>query len=188
MMLVKGSALASMRSHIPKKAGRSDFDNWLKSLKPEVEKVFSSTISTSQWYPINEYLIEPTLNYCKLFYGGDLAGAWELGRFNADYSLRGIYKIFIEISNIKFIMSRVAKILPSYYKPSKIELIEVQKTSIVIRITEFPEIHEVIEYRVGGWIEYALELHGVTDIKIQIVKSLARKDPFTEYQISYKEK
>jgi hypothetical protein len=188
MMLVKGSALASMRTHIPKKVGKSDFDNWLRSLKPEVEKVFSSAISTSQWYPISEYLIEPTQSYCKLFYGGDLAGAWELGRFNADYSLSGIYKIFIEISNIKFIMSRVTKILPSYYKPSNIELIEVKKNSCVIRITEFPDIHEVIEYRVGGWIEYALEMHGVTDINVQIVKSLTRKDSYTEYQISYKEK
>ena len=57
-----------------------------------------------------------------------------------------------------------------------------------MRIIEFPDIHEIIEYRIGGWIEYALEMHGASEIKVEITKSLTLKDPFTEYQISFKEK
>ena len=74
MMYVTGSALASMRSHIPKKVGKSDFDKWLKSLKTKVEKVFKTAISTSQRYPLNEHLMELSQSFCKLFYGGDMAG------------------------------------------------------------------------------------------------------------------
>ena len=187
MMLVKGSALISMRSHIPKKVGKQDYERWLKSLKPDVEKVFNVNLSISKWYPLKEYLIEPSQNYCKLFYDGDLAGAWELGKFSAAYSLNGMYKIFVELSSIKFIISRAAKILPSYYKPSSLELTDIKKNSCIVKITEFPEIDKIIEYRIGGWIEYALEMHGSTDVKIDIVNKMSENDPFTEYNISWKD-
>ena len=44
----------------------------------------------------------------------------------------------------------------------------------------------MIEYRIAGWIEKALELSGCEDIKIRITKSMTKGDAISEYKVSWK--
>jgi hypothetical protein len=43
----------------------------------------------------------------------------------------------------------------------------------------------IIEKRIGGWIEKALEITRCEDINIEISQSMAKGDPVTEYRISW---
>ncbi len=112
-------------------------------------------------------------------------GAWELGRYSADTALHGIYKVFVRVLNPAFLIQRAGRILSTFYHPSKIEVIEASGKSVILYITEFGSPHVIIEKRIGGWIEKALEITGCKDIEIDIPRSMAKGDPVTEYRISW---
>ena len=71
-----------------------------------------------------------------------------------------------------FIINRATSILPTYYKPSEIKVVEKMEKGVVIRISSFPEISDIIEHRIGGWIE----IQGCESVDVKITKSIAKKD------------
>ena len=178
-MEVKGTAVESIPLFVKEKFGER-YEEWLNSLPPKSREIMTKPILAAIWYPLEEAFIIPTLKICELFYNGDLRGAWEAGRFSADFALRGIYKVFVKIGSPGFIIDRASAIFSNYYRPSKMEVVERGKNRAVLHITEFGKPHIVVEYRIAGWIERALEISGCKDLKITITKSLTRGDKYTE--------
>ncbi len=185
-MEVKGSSVSSVPEFVRVKFGER-FDQWLDSLTEDSKKIMKEPIiSAVSWYPIKNGLIEPTQKICELFYGNDERGAWEAGRYSAEKGLIGIYKMFVKLGSPKFIVGRAATIFSSYYKPSKMKIAEESEKKVVLHITEFPELERVIELRICGWIEKALEISGAKAIKVELTKSLTMKDPVTEIVVEWK--
>lgn len=184
-MKVKGSALVTIPLFIRKTFGEDEVNRWLDSLSPECREIFTSPILSSSWYPIKAGLSNPTLKLCELFYDGSLEGAWENGRFSAEYSLKGIYKVFIRIASPHFLIKQASTILPTYYEPCEIEASEKEKNQALIRITRFDEMDKVLENRIGGWVEKALEICGCKELQVSVTKSLVDNDPYTEFIASW---
>lgn len=185
-MEVKGSAVNSVPEFVRIKYGES-FDEWLDSLSEDSRKIMKEPIIPAiSWYPIRPGLIEPTRKICELFYGNDEKGAWEAGRFSAEKGLIGIYKIFVKLGSPKFIVGRAATIFSSYYKPSTMEITDQSEKKVVLHIKEFPELERLVELRICGWIERALEISGSKEVKVDLTKSLTKQDPLTEIVAQWK--
>jgi len=86
-MEVKGTAVASIPKFIEDKFGADGLKRWLESLNADANYVYSVNILPGKWYSLYEILVEPTRQLCNVFYGGNMKGAWETGRFNALYGL-----------------------------------------------------------------------------------------------------
>ncbi|MCK4528857.1 hypothetical protein KAW18_15925 [candidate division WOR-3 bacterium] len=185
-MQVKGTAVCVLPKFIIEYFGKNELQEWLDSLTPVAQDVFNSHILASKWFSLNEILVEPTKKALDLFYNGDIKGALEIGRFSADYGLKGVYKAFVRIATPQALMTRSSHIMSSYYKPSTMEPVSMEKHGGVLHITEFPEPSKIVEYRILGWIERALEICGCKDIKLEITKSLVNQDPYTEFVGSWK--
>ena len=183
---VKGDAIISIPIFIIKKFGKSKYIKWLNLISPEAKKVYSSPINKSDWYPMQEIIVEPTLKVCDLFYNKSLRGAWESGRFSAEYGLKGIYKVLVRLSSPLVLIKKGTSILPSYYKPSELEIVEHSKGRCVVHIKKFPGISQCIEYRIAGWMERAVEITGCKHVTVKITKSLANHDRYTEYIVTWK--
>jgi hypothetical protein len=179
-MEIKGTAIISLQEFV-KKNFRERFDEWLISLPEASRKIMDGAILVNSWYPIQDAVIEPTKKMCDLFYHGDVKGAWEAGRFSAEHALKGIYKVFVKIGSPEFIIDKSSRILPTYYKMSEMEVVITKPKSSILRITKFPTPNTYLEYRIGGWMEKALEISGCEGITIRITKSMANGDPVTEY-------
>lgn len=185
-MKVKGSAVSTLPLFVRKNFGEDGFQKWITTLSPEAQKVFKKDILTVGWFPLEQTLYEPTKKICDLFYNGSMKGAWESGRFSAEQGLRGVYKVFIKFGSAAFITKKASSILPTYYEPSEMKAVDLQSNNAVIHITKFEEASEIIDNRIGGWMEKALELSGYKTIKISITKSIAKGDPISEFQVSWK--
>jgi hypothetical protein len=183
MMQVKGSAIAFMPKIISKKYGEDALYQWLAKLSPYARELYISPISPQQWFPLKEALVEPTAIICQMFHNWDLQGAWELGRYSAEFGLRGIYKFFIRFGSPEFLINKAGDILPTYYEPSAIEVVNQGRGMAQVRITRFPEIDRIIEMRIGGWMQAALEICGCQNVRVEITKSLTRFQSCTEYEI-----
>lgn len=183
---VKGEAMLSIPLFIIKKYGNKAYNRWLNSLSPEAKKVYSSPIHKSDWYPLKEMIIEPTMKICELFYNNSLRGAWDCGRYSAEYGLKGVYKVLVKLSSPLVLIKKGSSILPTYYKPTELEVVEHGKDFAIVHIKKFPEIDKSIENRIAGWMERAVEVTGCKHVTVNITKSMADKAKYTEYKIYWK--
>ena len=181
-MEVKGSAIIVLPEFIESNFGTKNLNVWLKSLSEEAREVYKSRILISSWYPLKTTFAEPTRKMCDLFYSRDLMGAWELGRFSAEYALRGFYRAYIKVATPKSLTKRASHIFETYYRPSSIEIVNVDEKKTILKITEFSEMDEIVEMRILGWIEKILELCGCRNICLNVVKSLCRGDSVSEIE------
>lgn len=184
-MKVKGSAIETLPIFIKDKFGEDGYRKWFDSLSSEAQGTYKNKILASAWYPLKQTLSEPTQKVCNLFYGGDLKGAWENGRFSAERGLKGVYKMFIKIGSAQFLIKKASTILPTYYEPSHIDIMEMGDKNALLHITQFEDADVIIDNRIGGWVERALEISGCKNVKVNIQKSLAKGDPVTELNLSW---
>ena len=182
-MEVKGAAIVPMEKFITENFGEESYALWFDSLSQEAKEVYKAPFSAF-WYPMKEILIDPTEKICEILYEGNIKGAWECGRFSAQHALKGIYKIFIKFGSPGFLLSKASTILPQYYKPSDIKILNSEKNSATMQMM-FEESYNVLEYRIGGWIEAALEISGCKNVSVKINSSLAKGDEATEYSASW---
>ena len=183
---VSGLAVATIPLFIKDKFGDKGFEKWLTKLEPEIQKIYTSIISVNKWYNIKEVFVEPTKILCDMFYDGDFKAAWEFGRFSAEYGLKGVLKVFVKLASVKYFITRASVVIPNYYKPMTMEVITNEKGYALLQIPHFPGIHKIVELRIAGWVERALEITGNTkELYIEITKSLADGDECTEFTVKW---
>lgn len=183
-MLVKGAAVVSTKAFVESKY-EGELIKWLSNLPEKSQKIYTQTISESKWYSLNDAFVVPTRIMLKMFYDNDLSGANELGSYSAKKGLTGIYKVFVKMGSPAFIISRAAKVFTAYYKDSSIKVLSSTKKSVILMIDRFPEYADVVEHRIIGWIDKALEISGCENVKTQVVHSFLKGDPFTEFFITW---
>jgi len=184
-MEAKGGVVASVPKFVLETFGDEAYEKWLAAISPNARELFSGNVVASAWYPVGEMLVEPTQKICELFYQGDMKGAWESGRFSAEVGLKGIYRIFVAIGTPYYIIKKAAIILPTFYKPSAIEVADMGDKVVTLHITEFPEPSPVLDNRIAGWIERALEICGCKEVVVSMPKLASKGDPFSIYRMSW---
>lgn len=183
---VKGAAVISIPIFILKKFGQADYEKWLGSLSPEARNVYSSPINKTVWFPLKMIMTEPTAKLCELFFNNSVRGAWECGRYSAEYSLKGVYKALIRLSSPQVIIKRAGSIMESYYRPSKMDVVDTGKAHVTVQITEFTEMDTYIENRIAGWMERALEICGCRNVTVTTTQSLVAFQQYTEFKIHWR--
>jgi hypothetical protein len=182
-MQIKGSAVRTIYEYVktifPEKVAE-----WLSRLPSPGAAIYGETIKPSEWYPLYDAAIAPTEVLSKIAFDGDIKKAsWEFGRFSAESTLKGIYRFFLMATPSKMVVSTGGRILATFYKPVQFEVAESVPNGVKIHITQIDDPSGVIENRIGGWIEKALEIQGIKAARVEITQSLARGDQVTEITI-----
>ena len=60
-----------------------------------------------------------------------------------------------------------------------------RKHHTIVRVTKFPSRNNHIEYRIGGYMERAIELSGGKTQRVQVTASMNRGQSYTEYDINW---
>lgn len=182
---VKGNSLKTLVEFIGSKFGPDGLERWTSSLHPEAEEAVRGTVLASTWYEGEHFVIGTRMKVCELFYGGDINGARDIGRFSAERSLKGIYKVFIRFGSPNWIVTRTSLIFSSYFRPGTVEMVVNEKGRANARIVGFPDHTGVVEQSVAGFSEKALVMSGANDVDVQVVKSLSRGDEYAEYEVTW---
>lgn len=182
-MQVRGSVIKSIDSFVADNHG-SKYEEWKNGLSAASSLLLSS-VSTSNWYPVEPGVIVPTEVLCEMFYNDKKQGAWESGRYSAKVGLTGIYKVFVLISSPSFMLKRASRVIATFYEPTDLKVVDSSDTSMVIQFTQLPIKNELIEYRIAGWMEMALEICGCKNLQVNITKSMAKGDNVFETTITW---
>lgn len=185
-MEIKGLSVKSIVQFVNQRyPGR--YNEWVNSLPGPSQKIFLGFIKVNEWYPLIDALTVPIKTVGKVFYNDDWKTAvWEMGRFSADEALKGIYKLYVKMDSARHIIDRGSRVMSAYFNPSEIKLVSSDKKSLILHIIRFDEPDEAIEYNIAGWIQRALEISGCKDVTVEISKSLAKKQAYSEFLINWK--
>jgi hypothetical protein len=181
-----GATIISMQSFILTEFGEESYHEWLRALPDESRELLSTHPKLDQWYSLEFGLTEPTRVLCDVFYRGKIQGAWEMGRYSADFGMNTLMKIFLKVTNVSFVVKRAAQIMARYYSPCKAEVIEEGPREAVIRITDFSNMSTYLEHRMAGYMQRAGELTGGRDVNVFIGPSLTKANPYTEFKVQWK--
>ena len=185
-MDIKGTAVISIRDFVGKYYNQN-YNQWLNALPESSRKIFQEGVYANKWYPMEEACVVPTSYIGEIFFEGDnIKAAWENGRYSADEALKGFYWFYVKVGNPQHIIKRASRLFAAYYHPCEIELEKVTKFSFQLVIKQFQDPSEIVENRIGGWMERALEISGCKNLKVQITESLAKNDNVTRYDVSWK--
>jgi len=183
-MEIKGPAVKSIPEFV-KKNFPNRFKEWLDSLTPESKKIMANPIFSTSWYPMEVAAVEPTEKMGLLFYKSKIEAAVESGKYSAESTLKGVYRIFVKASSPTYIINRASKVFTTYYRPSNMKVVDTSDKTVLVHITQFESPNSIVEFRIAGWMERALELSGCKDVKVFIKKSLTKGDDVTEYSIKW---
>jgi len=185
-MEVKGTAIKWIPKYIKKKFGKKGFEQWLDAISAEAYTIYSIPVADDDWFSLKTAFVEPMANIAQLFYSWDLQkAAWEIGRHSADITLKGVVKMFVKMNSVDYFVAKMTELLPTYYKPCAMEVVERTEGTAVVRITEFPGMDKAPEFRLAGWGERALEITGAKDVNVDITRAISNRDPYTEFKITW---
>ena len=183
-MQIKGTAVKSIGDFVRKEYPYR-YNEWLSSLPLVSYKIIKDGVNVSEWYPMHEAAIIPTTRVGELFFQDQKKGAWECGRYSADVALTGVYKLYVKFASPGHIIDRASRVFAAYYQPSELITANFKDKSIEVIIKKMPLSHPVIEHRIAGWMERALEISGCKGIRIEIPKSLTKGALETVFAISW---
>jgi hypothetical protein len=184
-MNAKGTLVSSINRFVEENFP-DRYKDWLGRLPELSKKVYAGTVLATEWYPLDAAVVVPTKLIGEMFYAGNIQkAAWESGRHSAKVALTGIYKVFVLIATPQYIMKRGGKIMTSFYDPSSLVIGGHRPKGVDVHITEFPAANEVVEHRIGGWMQQALEICGCKHVVIEMPQSLTKGDKITEYIINW---
>lgn len=184
-MQTRGSVIKSIDQFVAD-THPDQYQKWRDKLPDATSKLLSSPISTSKWYPVDEGVIIPTQVFCQMFYGIDQKrGAWQSGRYAAEMALTGIYKVFVLVSSPSFILKRASRVFSTFFDPADLTVAESSDNHAIIRSIQLPAKNSLIENRMAGWMEKALEICGCNGLSVRITKSIDEGDHLFEVSISW---
>lgn len=183
-MEVKGTAIKSISDFV-KKEHSAKYTDWLRELPEASRNLIKGGIYATDWYPLEEAAIIPTRKIAEMFFPDLRTGAWQCGRFSAEQSLTGVYKLYVRMSKPSHIIARASKIFSTYYRPSEMNVAKETSKSVELHITKFDMLDKIIEFRIAGWMEKALEMSGCKNISIKLPSSITRGDQLTIYTINW---
>jgi hypothetical protein len=186
-MEVKGTAIAVFPQFVGGRFGAQALEQWLDRLPEVSSAIFHTPVDINRWYPYRQACVDPTKLTCRMFYDGDPKGAWELGRYSAEFALTGVYRSVVKLNTIRLYVERGGVMITEYYRPCSSRTVSVEKGRAVVRIDQFPESHLLVENRIAGWMQRAMEVRGCRRVGVEIARSLAAGDELSEFVITWDE-
>ncbi len=171
-MEIKGTAVKSTKEFI-KSRFLDRYQQWENALPEKSRVYYTSAILSGNWYPLRDAILIPTRIAGDLFFEGDYAKAgFELGRESALEALQGIYKIFVKIASVDFVLKRVKTIFSTYYSSGKFEIVSREEKRIEFLVSGFDKEDDLIFDRISGWIEgiFSVISHEAFTVKHNVIE------------------
>ncbi len=154
---------------------------------PELGRVFGERISKLGWYPyaaLSGFLIaaERTLP------ASERGAAFDLGVAAGKRDLGTVLKIYVALASAERLIRSCKLVWRNYYKHAgRMEAVEWQPESTVLRILEFPEMHRLHCRLMEGWMIATMESLGfrVNDDACQSA-FMGDGDPYHEFRCSWR--
>lgn len=132
---IKGSCIKSVEDFVRNRGGKPLWDKIVSRLTPEEGALFTGLILAGDWYPLSAY--NHLLNAIaeELSAGNPVIGL-EIGRKVIADGLSGIYKIFLDILNTGYILSKAPLLWKRYFDRETMQILDVSARHLLISVSD----------------------------------------------------
>lgn len=168
---IKGTALKSTVLFIQQRMGAKGMEELLAALSPEVRETVSRGILAGTYYPI-PWLIEIQQAAAGLLGGEPRQRFRDFGRFSAEKSLGGAYRLFMKVGFPEYVLGKAAKLFENSFQGvdcNVVRVLHVEKGAGRMQIDRFPGGHADLCDRLDGYFEQVLLLSGAKTVRVNHV-------------------
>jgi hypothetical protein len=184
MPQIKGTMLRGALKFIKHAQHPGGIPAVVATLPPESASTFARPLLASEWYPYQAY--SALLAAIDREVGrDDLALMPTLGRFAARQDLSGVFKVISVLASIPRILQSSSIFWSRYCDAGVFEITDLGPTSGTGRVRDFPAIAPAHETMLVGWIEGIGLAAGAKTATVELVKSVHRGDPCSEYRMRW---
>jgi predicted hydrocarbon binding protein len=183
-MKIKGATLEMTVSFIKQAFGEDQFAQVTAVLEIADREVLSGKIHASKWYPFRLY--ERILTAMDNVLGdGDGSLCYKCGRYDAEYDLNSLYKLFYKKGSPQFIISNAMFVWRTFFDSGRVEVENVGDKTACFRVLGADEYASVVCREIEGWLEKTTELSGGRNATVEETKCRVKGDEFCEYVIKW---
>lgn len=164
MANVKASDIVIIRDMLKEKGDR-DINTLASALKPEVFKTLKSVLSVN-WVPL-EVEADILQETAKLFFPNDPRPLFKLGYTVAGKQFTGIYKLFLRIPSVSFIIKNMSSTWNTMNDKGVVRVDGLSSNGGTFVIAGLPELTAIQREYICGVISCILELTGVKNVKVE---------------------
>ncbi len=135
-------------------------NEWFDELPEKSKEIFNDIILSSKWYNINDSHINGIKTLAQVFFNGDVSkAAYEMGKFGGKKALSGIYKIFVKIPSLDYVVKKVSTIASTYYSKNVNIYVKKQTDKLLsLKIYGFYKGQELMMPNIAGWIDNLMSI------------------------------
>jgi len=168
MANVKATDIVIIRDML-KETGNDRINSMTSVLRPETFKIFQTALSLS-WVPI-EVESEILQEASKLFFPNDPRPLFKLGYTVAGKQFTGVYKFFLRIPSVGFIIKNVSATFNTMNDKGACRVDDLTSNGGTFVISGLPEQTAVQREYICGVVSCVLELAGAKNIKITKIEN-----------------
>ncbi len=169
MSKVKGSIILSRLKYAEVKGSADIKKEVITRLSPDFQKLATMGVVMAAWYPF-EYYKELHRAIAQVMGKGDMKILAEVGRYSAEYAIKGVTRIFFKVGSVEFIIKRAAAVWRQHYNSGFMTPQFNEPKQVNFYIKEFEEDSQELMVTVGGWISRTGELSGCKNVTINYKK------------------
>lgn len=169
--MLKAAGVNSVISVLASMVAPAAFQAWSRQLPPATLSLIERPRLPQSWVPLEDINPLWTSSLTGLF-GGDLSKLFELGRLQLRADMSGIYRVFLRVASPGFVADRAAAIYGVYGQNcGSLAVVGRTPTTLDIAVTERPLPSAAVYEYLRGSIAGALELTGVSALRVEMVKA-----------------
>lgn len=158
---VSGRAFLGLLRHLRDTYGKDQVQRIGEVAGGETERVLSQRVSKLAWYPyaaFTQFLAGAEQSLPRTSSGASFA----LGTVAGKQDLGTVLKIYVALSSAERLIRSCKLVWPGYYRNAgRMEAVEWQPESTVLRIYDFPEMHRLHGRLMEGWMISTMESLGL---------------------------
>ena len=152
-MKVKGIAVKSIKEYI-KENYPEKYDEWIEAMPEASKKIHQDLIYASKLYSVIDAVLKPTETAAILFDKGDAEKmAYNMGKYSGMKALKSIYKIFVKITSLDFVLKRITSMYSTYYDSGAVKLTHRDDKTAKFLILGLNEAEKLNLVRIAGWAD-----------------------------------
>ena len=184
MVEIKGTVINDTIDAIKKTYGEEVYLQIIDGLNENDKTYFQKTFLTIGWYDIDAFTRFLHQNII-VTANGDEKELIKRTEIVVEKQLKGLYRFFIRIGSVEFVLKKLSNVHSSYFKGVSIELLSLTDNEAKIRYDGFEKQHNIIGYNIIGFYKKALELSGAKDVHVTFITQIAEDKGYCELLLTW---
>lgn len=181
---VQAATVRVRDQYVEKHFGVAGQQRLRQAASPALRDFLASAEPKAGWVPF-ELFVEATSLADRLFGRGDMAMAWDIGRFAASHNI-GVWKsLFMRHAPPGVLLGITSGLWSHHYDGGRLASRATGPSSVIVGILDFPEPHRAHCLSIAGWIQGSLELGPRKNILVQETACRTQGGALCEFRLSW---